>query len=119
MKESRPSAGKRPRLLPISDDMRHISALLAHELLQWPEVSARPMFGLRAFYRGTVIFALLPEKRALETPHAIAYKLPATARAKNQAAQWRSFELENEQDIAMALAVLEKAHRAAHRPRKR
>ncbi len=97
--------------------MRHISALLAQELLQWPEVSARPMFGLRAFYRGTVIFALLPEKRALETPHAIAYKLRPTASAKKEGAKWRAFELENEQDIAMALAVLEKAYRAAQRAR--
>lgn len=93
--------------------MRHISALLTQELLEWPDVSARPMFGLRAFYRSTAIFALLPEKRALESPNAIAYKLAAAGAKEGE--KWRPFELENEQDISAALAVLEKAYRAARR----
>jgi hypothetical protein len=66
--------GRRPKLVPVPDEMRRISVLLARELLGWSDVCARPMFGLRAFYRGTLIFAMLPEKRALERPRAIAYK---------------------------------------------
>ena len=94
--------------------MRHIAALLAEELLRWPDVSARPMFGMRAFYRRAAIFALLPEKRSLETARAIAYKLPASV-IKKEAQKWHSFEMESEQDIAAALTVLEKAYRAARR----
>ncbi len=117
MAKSAVDKGKRPKLMPVSDEMRHISALLTQELLQWPDVSARPMFGLRAFYRSTVIFALLPEKRALESPNAIAYKLAAGAQ-KKEGEKWRPFELENERDISAALAVLEKAYGAArHRPK--
>ena len=67
---------QRLRLVQISEDMRHLCALLGQELLRWPDVSARSMFGLRAFYRGAVVFAMLPDKRALESPTAIAYKLP-------------------------------------------
>ncbi len=47
--------------------MKHRSSLLAQELSRWPDVSMRPMFGLRAFYRGTVVFAMLPHKRGLES----------------------------------------------------
>src|SRR5205807_9551306 len=59
---------KQPSREAISDEMRHLSARLADELVKWPEVTARTMFGFRAFYRGALIFALLPEKRTLETP---------------------------------------------------
>ena len=38
-------------------------------------VTVRPMFGMRAFYRVKVVFAMLPEKRALGSPQAIAYKV--------------------------------------------
>jgi hypothetical protein len=78
--------------------------LLAQELLRWPDVTARPIFGLRAFYRGTAVFAMLPDKRALESPNAIGYKL---------ADQWHSFELTNEHDIDQALARLNQAYTRA------
>src|SRR5438128_9480106 len=67
MATSGANRGKRPRLVSLSEEMRHRSGLLAQELSRWPDVSMRPMFGLRAFYRGTVVFAMLPDKRALES----------------------------------------------------
>jgi len=70
------------------------------------------MFGLRAFYRKTLVFAMLPDKRAMESPGAIAYKLPAGARSK-EGAKWQLFELENTQDIDKAFAHLDKAYRKA------
>ena len=89
-----------------------MSTLLGQELLGWPGVSMRPMFGLRAFYRGTVVFAMLPDKRALKSPKAIAYKLPAgTARGVGR--KWQLFELEEERDASDALACLDKAYRIA------
>jgi hypothetical protein len=84
-----------------------MSALLAKELLSWPDVSARPMFGMRAFYRGAVVFAMLPEKRALESPTAIAYRRHIGTK------EWQLFELEGERGLGEALACLDKAYRTA------
>jgi hypothetical protein len=69
------------------------------------------MFGLHAFYRGAVVFAMLPDKRALENPQAIAYKLPY--RRQREGGKWRLFELKSEQDIDDALARLDNAYRSA------
>lgn len=110
-------ASKRPRLSPISEEMRRLSALLSEELLHWPGVSARPMFGMRAFYHGAVVFAMLPDKRALESPTAIAYKLPVGAPPR-EGQKWRLFELEGERDLGSALACLDKAYRRAGSTRK-
>jgi hypothetical protein len=92
-----------------------MSTLLWQELLQWPGVSVRPMFGLRACYRGPVVFAMLPDKRALESPKAIAYKLSGGPTGR-QGQKWRLFELEEERDVGDALARLEKAYRSAVGP---
>jgi hypothetical protein len=102
---------KRPKLVPVSEEMRRICELLARELLRWPEVSLRPMFGMRAVYRGKVVFAMLPDKRALEDPKAIAYKR-FEVQGKD-AEKWKLFELENEEHIGSALVYLDKAYRKA------
>jgi hypothetical protein len=94
-----------------------MSALLSEELLQWPGVSTRPMFGMCAFYHGAVVFAMLPDKRALESPTAIAYKLPVGPQRPEEQ-KWRLFELEGERDLGNALACLDKAYRRAGSTRK-
>src|ERR1700758_48072 len=53
----------RPKLLPVSEETRRWSALLESELLSWPGVIAKRMFGLQALYRGKRIFAALPNSR--------------------------------------------------------
>ena len=103
---------KRPGLVPVSEEMRRISGLLGQELLRWPEVSARQMFGLRAFYRGAVVFAMLPDKRALESPTAIAYKLPDRV-TKKDGEKWKLVEVKNERDTDKALARLDQAYSRA------
>ena len=70
------------------------------------------MFGLRAFYRGAVVFAMLPDKRALESLAAIAYKLADGLRNKD-GEKWRLCELKGEHDIDGALAKLNTAYRKA------
>ena len=110
-------ASPRPRISPVSEEMKRLSALLSDELLHWPDVSARSMFGMRAFYRGAVIFALLPDKRALESPGAIAYKLPDVAPLR-EGQKWQLFELERERELNSALACLDKAYRRARSARK-
>jgi hypothetical protein len=102
---------RRPKLPPPSEATLHLASLVADEAARWPDVSLRPMFGMRALYRGAEIFALLPDKRALESPTAIAYKLPVGSR------KWRLLELEGPHQVAPALVHLEHAYRRAA-PRK-
>ena len=107
MARSESNQAKRPRLVALSEEMRYRSGLLAQELSRWPDVSMRPMFGLRAFYRGPVIFAMLPDKRAFES---------ATAIASKEGGKWKLFELANDHDIDTALVVLDKSYRKAAGP---
>jgi hypothetical protein len=72
------------------------------------------MFGLRAFYRGAVVFAMLSNKRALESPTAIAYKLP-DGLGRREGEKWQLCELKNKNDIDSALASLHTAYRKAPR----
>jgi hypothetical protein len=95
---------RRIKLPRASEEMKYKCALLEEELLSWPGVQARSMFGMRAFYRGTTIFAMLPGKRTLESSGAIAYK---------EGGKWRRFELE---DLGGALAILESARAQAGGP---
>jgi hypothetical protein len=103
--------GKRPKLVPVSEEMRRTSEMLARELLRWPDVSMRPMFGMRAVYRRNVAFAMLPDKRALENPRAIAYKRFEVQSKEDE--KWKLFELENEEHVGRALVHLDKAYRKA------
>ncbi len=84
--------------------MKRASTLLAAELTDWPDVSTRPMFGLRAVYHKGVIFAMLPDKRCFESPGGIAYK---------ERGKWQVFEVGDEREIGKALVVLEEAYRLA------
>src|SRR5260370_24787025 len=102
---------KRPKLVPVSEEMRRICEMLAGELLRWPDVSVRPMFGMRAVYRGKVVFAMLPDKRALENPKAIAYqRFEVQGKDKEK---WKLFELENEEHIGRALVNLDMSYTKA------
>src|SRR5271155_2522288 len=95
--------GKRPKLPPVSEEMRRTFALLAEELAGWPGVSMKLMFGFRAVYREGVIFAMLPDKRSLEVADAVAFK---------KGGKWVSFEVK-EEEIRGAIAALERAYEGA------
>ena len=45
------------------------------ELLSWPHVTARPMFGMVGFYRKGKIFAAIPRNRTLANRDAVLFKL--------------------------------------------
>ena len=123
-------SGNKKRSAPLektSEQMKVWSGMLAEEVLSWPDVSAKPMFGLTALYRGTVIFAALPKTRALGSPNAVAFKLvdvPAkiTTQLKRDAriqetmmaaAKWFAFEMENDEDLRGVLEWLGVAYAAA------
>ena len=72
---------------------------------------------MTAFYRGTTVFAMLPDKRALESPKGIAYKLP-TGSEDHEGQKWPLFELNEERDVRAALVCLGKAYGQASVQRK-
>ena len=55
--------------------LRRWSALLETELLSWPGVIVKRMFGFRAVYRGKRIFAALPNSRGFSPDASILLKV--------------------------------------------
>ncbi len=106
-------------------------AFLERELASWPRVTAKPMFGMLAFYRGKQIFAALPRTRALGAENAILCKLPAGSRSEGRQAGgkksgsrkssnpgkgWKTIEIGSSShgsDIREALGWLERAYEQA------
>jgi hypothetical protein len=105
-----------PKLVLPTEETKRLAALIQRELLQWPDVSVRPMFGMHAVYRGSAIFAALPGKRAMSSPRAIAYKMPPAKKTKQDKA-WQVFEIEGAHEIGRALELLDQAYQAAARRR--
>lgn len=120
-----------PSLIKISDQMVVWSGLLAAEVADWPGVSAKPMFGLTALYRGKEIFAALPKTRGMGSANAVAFKLVgAPAKVMTQmkrdarigetvmaAAKWFVFEMETDADLRGALEWLGLAYEGAGKKR--
>jgi len=111
-----------------SDEMKQWSAMLGNELSTLPKVTARPMFGLRGFYRGKKIFAALPVTRGIRNPNALIFRIqpmPADLleRTKKEpridtenripSAKWFTFELHSEADFRDALWWLNQAYEHA------
>ena len=88
--------------------MRRMCDLLIEELLKWPDVRKRAMFGMSAVYRGRSIFAMLPDKRPVERPGVVAYKS-----RKDETKKWLLFELSEERDLRAALERLAEAYEHA------
>ena len=105
----------RPNLLHISAEMRRICVMLGDEMLRWPDVRTHPMFGMRAFYCGKIVFAMLPDKRAFEDADSIMNKI-ANPADKKEGKKWKLFKLTEAENLAAALAVLDKAYRRARSP---
>ena len=111
-----------------SEEMKQWSAMLGNELSTLPKVTARPMFGLRGFYRGKKIFAALPVTRGIRNPNALIFRIqpmPADllVRAEKEpridtenripSAKWFTFELHSEADFRHALWWLNQAYEHA------
>jgi len=126
--KSKQQSSKRPKLLRVSEEMKQWSAMLEHELLGWPGVSSRPMFGFMGIHRDDSIFAALPRSRAMVTPSSIIFRfdpMPTELSKRAQAdprvdferrtpgARWFSFALSSTDDLRDALWWLEQAYRKA------
>ena len=105
--------------------------MLAEELIQWPGVTTKSMFGFNGFYRGKNIFAGVPKTRALGGPNAVIFKLPQGSKWRREAAKdsrihaenmdthkWFPFEIGNEAHLRDALVWFERAFQSAKAPRK-
>jgi hypothetical protein len=118
----------RPKMPPASEEMKQWSAMLGNELRTWPQVTARPMFGLRGFYRGKRIFAALPVTRGFSTPDSLIFRiqpmpLDLLERAKKEpridtenrvpSAKWFIFELNSAADLRDALWWINQAYEHA------
>lgn len=113
----------RPTLPRASEEIKRFAGLLENEIVAWPGVRSRPMFGLTGLYRGRKIFAALPRTRTMDAPNSIAFRLPKrsrhiTEKMKNDErvivptpeAKWISFIIESETDIHDALQWLAHAY---------
>ena len=106
---------KRPKLFAIDTEMQRWCADLEQELLAWPEVTAKPMFGMIGFYHGKSIFAAIPRTRAPESARSLLIKLPGVKhrrlkRGSEPGSAWVTFELESSNDITEALRWLEQGY---------
>jgi hypothetical protein len=121
-------AAPAPKLLPVSEETRRWSALLESELLSWPGVISKRMFGFRALYRGKAIFAALPNSRGFGPDGSILLKLNSMPPALLQRALndsrvrgntpgkgWFSFSLTSDTDVHGALEWLNHCYEFAKR----
>jgi len=124
---NRTTLRERRKMVPISEEMRHWSALLETELAAWPTISARPMFGFRAYFRGKDMFAAIPRTRSFGHGNSLIVKFkpmpPAlmkrtmedrrldTSRLSGNG--WLTFEINSEADLHDALWWIQQAHDVA------
>jgi hypothetical protein len=124
-KRKPPVMRERPKMPPISEEMKQWSAMLKTELIGWPQVTSRPMFGMSGIYRRKKIFAALPVTRGFDTPSSIIFRFDPVPADLNQRAlkepritpgtRWFSFEVQSTQDLRDALWWLNQAYEAAKR----
>src|SRR5271156_2711549 len=95
---------------PATQQMQDWCSMIALEMLRWPGVKMGHIFGTHAFYHRKVLFAILPDKRTLDSSTAISFRA-APANQATQECDWRSFELTSPDLIGPALVALEKAYR--------
>ena len=115
----------RPKMPHTGEEMKQWSAMLGNELNAWPQVTTRPMFGLRGFYRGRKIFAALPVTRGIKNPNSLIFRIKPMppellGRAQKESridsenrvpsAKWFIFELNSTADLRDALWWLNQAY---------
>jgi hypothetical protein len=124
-------ARPRRRMVRTSEEVQRWSALLAEELVSWPNVRSKPMFGFYAYYRGDVLFTILPRTRSFDSgrllilkfdpmPEALLERARADARLDTSTRVpgqgWFTFELASEDDLRGALWWIQQAFSSAARP---
>ena len=126
--KSKSKRPKMPKFFPIDDEMKELSAMLEKEVLDWPRVSKKPMFGYQGLYRDGKIFAALPRSRAMRSPRSIMLKFTSASPAIIKSAKkdsrvssvsgmsgagWLFFEMDEASATKDALGWLGRAYEAA------
>lgn len=117
-----PSRGMRdrPTMPPISEEMKQWSAMLKTEVSGWPQISAKPMFGMMGLYRRKKIFGGLPVTRGFDTPNSVIFRFDPMPRELERRAKkdariapgkrWFSFNVRAAEDLRDALWWLNQAY---------
>lgn len=121
------SPRKMPKFYAIDEEMKELSARMEEEVLDWPGVSKKPMFGMSGMYRGGAIFAALPRTRAIRTPRCIMLRFANAAETVRESAKkdlringvsgmtagnWITFELNEPSATKDALGWIGRAYQA-------
>lgn len=122
-KQSARSMRDRPKMPPISEEMKRWSAMLKTEVSGWAQISTRPMFGMMGLYRGKKIFGGLPVTRGFDTPNSVIFRFDPMPQDLQQRAlkdpritsgkRWFSFEVGSPNDLRDALWWLNQAYERA------
>jgi hypothetical protein len=109
----------RPKMPPISEEMKQWSAMLKAEVSGWPQISTKPMFGMMGLYRRKKIFGGLPVTRGFDTPNSVILRFDPVPQDLEQRAdkdsritpgkRWFSFEVASAGDLRDALWWLNQA----------
>lgn len=110
----------RPKMPPISEEMKQWSAMLKTEVSGWPQMSSKPMFGMMGLYRRKKIFGGLPVTRGFDTPNSVIFRFDPMPQDLEQRAlkdsritpgkRWFSFEVGSTGDLRDALWWLNQAY---------
>lgn len=111
---------ERPKMPPISEEMKQWSAMLKTEVSGWPQISTKPMFGMMGLYRRKKIFGGLPVTRGFDTPNSVIFRFDPIPQDLEQRAlkdsrispgkRWFSFNVGSAGDLGDALWWLNQAY---------
>jgi len=111
-----------------TEAMKEWSAMLGQEIEKWPKVTAKPMFGMKCYYRGKNVFGALPVTRCIDNENSFMFKIhpltPALLKKADgdarvsaskalKAMKWTLFEMSSESDLHDALWWLGQAYERA------
>jgi len=126
-KKTKPKA-KRRKMAYATEEMKEWSAMLGQEIEKWPKAAAKPMFGMRCYYRGKNVFGALPVTRCINNGNSFMFKIhpmaPALLKKADSDARvsssealktmkWTLFEMNSASDLNDALWWLQQAYEKA------
>ena len=114
---------ERPKMPPISEEMKQWSALLNTEVKAWPNISTKPMFGMMGLYRRKKIFGGLPVTRGFDTPNSVIFRfdpMPPDLQERalkdqriSPGTRWFSFQVNSTEDLRDVIWWLNQAYERA------
>jgi hypothetical protein len=134
-KGKKKATSRRSPMKPATEGMRMLAEGLRAELELWPGVAVKRSFGMMLAYRGTTIFAALPDSKAIyhedaimlkfakEKPalikrmeadtHFLSASLATGRKSKSEGRKWRFFLMREDKDVHAAIEWLAEAYELA------